>query len=335
MSFFEGSSVEAPVPEGLSVAEAEKFKNTCDSVGEGFPDIAGLGVMVSFAGQAFLSLAITTYVFLLSRTGSLEIEHEKGTELYRRQRKRLKAFSQILMVGNDSQMLLGIAYMITIWTKQDNIGVYHLRLGFDTVSLVGVSSIVAFIWTTFCHKKLGQPPHRLSLRYIAAYIYAIFFFALTIVLITHLLKWNETSLEPGFCYETRGTSDAGTEAPDTEIFYVAVTGISLQGFMVAALFGGQKLRRPLVISAILQFILHAYMMVTVREANQPLLEGTEREDDWDFGQTTALALFGLSLLEVGKRAWRYWQWSQESDNRIIEEGRQVKFAGYEQSVYSV
>ncbi|KAI1501342.1 hypothetical protein F5X99DRAFT_203590 [Biscogniauxia marginata] len=333
MSFFEASSVEGLAPAGLSVAEAEQLRKNCESVGEGFPDIAGIGVMVSFAGQAFLSLVITTYVFLLSRTGSLEIEHEKGTEMYRRQRKRLKAFSQMLMVGNDSQMLLGIAYMITIWTKQDNIGVYHLRLGFDTVSLVGVSSIVAFIWTAFCHKKLGQPAHRLSLRYTATYIYAIFFFALTVVLITHLLKWDERSPEPGLCYETRGTSDPGTQAPATEIFYVAVTGISLQGFMITALFSGERSRKPLVVTAILQFILHAYMMVTVREANQPLLEGVEREDQWDFGQTTTLSLFGLSLLEVAKRAWRYWQWSQESDKRIMEEGRKFKPAGYEPSLY--
>ncbi|KAI1343645.1 hypothetical protein F5Y15DRAFT_172022 [Xylariaceae sp. FL0016] len=329
MSFYNNISVPESSLEGLSKAEADQLRQTCESVGEGFPDIAGLGVMVSFAGQAFLSLAITTYIFLLSRDGRLEVEHEEGTAAHGRQRQRLHAFSEMLMVGNDSQMLLGIAYMITIWTKQDNIGVYHLRLAFDTVSFVGVSGIVAFVWTAFCHSKLEQPAHRLSLRYATTYIYAIFFFALTIVLITHLLRWNDRSPEPGLCYDTRGTSDPGSEAPATEIFYVAVTGISLLSFMVLAIFGGQRLRRPLVIIAILQFILHAYMMVVVREANQPLLEGVEREDDWDFGQTTALLLLGLSLAEVAKRSWRYRQQGKELDQRILMESKKFGTPDYE------
>jgi hypothetical protein len=77
------------------------------------------------------------WVFFLSRRGHLDLTDEEGSEGYRRQRKRMETISKMLMVGNDSQMLLGIAYMITIWTKQDKIGVYHLRLAFDTVSFVG------------------------------------------------------------------------------------------------------------------------------------------------------------------------------------------------------
>lgn len=111
--------------------------DTCTKVGEGHPDIAGIGVMVAFAGQGMLSMGLTVWVFFLSRYGRLDITHEEGTEQYRRQRKRLETVSDMLMVGNDSQMLLGIAYMITIWTKQDKIGVYHLRVAFDTVSFVG------------------------------------------------------------------------------------------------------------------------------------------------------------------------------------------------------
>jgi hypothetical protein len=113
------------------------FNNVCERVGEPLPDIAGLGVMVSFAGQAFLSLMITGWAFFLSRHGKLDLDNGEGTMEYERRKRRLEMFSEMLTVGNDSQMLLGIAYMITMWAKQDKIGVYHLRLAFDTVSFVG------------------------------------------------------------------------------------------------------------------------------------------------------------------------------------------------------
>lgn len=130
-------SFDATVEEALSVESVVIPVDVCEKVGEALPDIAGIGVMVSFAGQAFLSLTITIWVFFLARHGHLDLDGFEGTVEYWRRKKRLAIFSKMLQVGNDVQMLLGIAYMITVWTKQDKIGVYHLRLAFDTVSFVG------------------------------------------------------------------------------------------------------------------------------------------------------------------------------------------------------
>lgn len=130
-------SLDVSAAEVLSVESIALVSDVCEKVGEALPDIAGVGVMVSFAGQAFLSLAVTIWVFFLARHGHLDLDDVEDTVEYRRRKKRLEIFSSMLQVGNDVQMLLGIAYMITIWTKQDKIGVYHLRLAFDTVSFVG------------------------------------------------------------------------------------------------------------------------------------------------------------------------------------------------------
>ncbi|KAI0127930.1 hypothetical protein BJ170DRAFT_394967 [Xylariales sp. AK1849] len=301
-------------------------KDACEKVGEALADIAGIGVMVSFAGQAFLSLAITIWVFFLSRHGHLDLQqNEEGTDEHRRQTKRLQIFSDMLMVGNDSQMLLGIAYMITIWSKQDNIGVYHLRLAFDTVSLVGVSGIVAFVWMAYCQAQLNKSAHRLSFQYLTMYIYAIFFFALTIVTLTHLLRWDEQSSSPGLCYNTDGSADPGAEQPGTEITYVVATGFALLITMGGALFSGRKLRMPLVILAVIHYGVHLYFMIVVREANQPLLEGLEREDRWDFGQSTAMLLLGLSVGEVLKKSFQYRRWNNKWDDRMLEAGGKLQF----------
>ncbi|KAF3012196.1 hypothetical protein G7054_g10003 [Neopestalotiopsis clavispora] len=310
---------------GVSSQNVSTTAEVCDNVGEGLPDIAGIGVMVSFAGQSLLSLVITLWVFFLARHGHLDLDEAGSTAEYRRRTKRLEILSSMLRVGNDMQMLLGIAYMITVWTKQDNIGVYHLRLAFDTVSFVGVSGIVAFVWTRFCEAKLCLPPHRLSFQYLTTYLYAIFFFALTVVTLNHMLQWNPRTEEPGYCYNTAGSADPGAEQPGTEIMYVVVTGFSLLCTMIGAIFSGPRLRFPLVLFAIMHYVVHLYFMIVVREANQKLLEGSEREDRWDFGQSTAMLLLGLAFLEAIKKAVKYCQINMMSDDRILGEDKIGQF----------
>ncbi|KAK9417145.1 hypothetical protein SUNI508_09163 [Seiridium unicorne] len=314
-------SFDATIEEALSVESITTPNDACEKVGEALPDIAGIGVMVSFAGQAFLSLLITLWVFFLARHGHLDLDLVEGTAEYQRRRKRLEIFSGMLQVGNDVQMLLGIAYMITVWTKQDKVGVYHLRLAFDTVSFVGVSGIVAFVWTRFCQAQLNRSPRRLSLQYLTIYLYAAFFFALNIVTLSHMLQWNDHSEALGYCYATKGSADPGAGQPGTEIIYVLVTGFSLLITMIFAIFSGPKLRFALVILAVLHFVVHLYFMIVVREANQKLLEGVEREDRWDFGQSTAMLLLGLAILEFAKRSVRYWRWNQKPDEEILDEGK--------------
>lgn len=94
-------------------------------------------IVVGFVGQALISLILAACVFTFSKTGNLDINHEEGTMEHKVERRRLWLISDILMVGNDIQMLLGISYMVTIFARIYKMDTYHLHLAFDIVSFVG------------------------------------------------------------------------------------------------------------------------------------------------------------------------------------------------------
>ncbi|KAH8881018.1 hypothetical protein GQ53DRAFT_624164, partial [Thozetella sp. PMI_491] len=235
----------------------------------------------------------------------LDVRHNEGTEEYKIQIRRLTTFSKLLMVGNDFQMLLGIAYMITSWTKQAQIGLYHLRLVFDTVSFVGISGTVALVSNTYLHGLLGKPVSRRSPRYLTTYLFAMFFTALTLVVLVRLRNWDGNSETPGLCYVTNGVSLAISDHPLSDIIYVAITASWLLGAMALASFAGPRRRRILLLSAYVQYPVHLYFAISIRHVNQPQLEGDEREDGWDFGQTTAMLLLGVAILEVASKTLQY------------------------------
>ena len=62
---------------------------------------------MAFAAQAFISLALSIWVIFLSKRGHLGVRHEEGTVEFEIEKKRLEIVSEILMVGNDIQMLTG------------------------------------------------------------------------------------------------------------------------------------------------------------------------------------------------------------------------------------
>ena len=86
----------------------------CENVGEAFPDIAGLGVLISFAGQALLSLFLAAWIVFLSEKGHLHLHHHReGTDEHERRKKRIEFLSDVVNIGNDLQVLLGIALMVS------------------------------------------------------------------------------------------------------------------------------------------------------------------------------------------------------------------------------
>ena len=103
---------DGPAPGLFSSNAVLVATSDCHDVGAPMPDIAGLGVMISFSGQAILSLVLVGCVVSLSQKGRLHIHHHHGPSEQERQRKRLELFLELLNVGNDLQVLLGIAYMV-------------------------------------------------------------------------------------------------------------------------------------------------------------------------------------------------------------------------------
>ncbi|KAK8134821.1 hypothetical protein PG984_006833 [Apiospora sp. TS-2023a] len=305
--------------------------NYCENVGEASPDIAGLGVLISFAGQALLSLFLASWIVFLSKKGHLHLHHHpEGSDEHERRKKRIEFLSDVVNIGNDLQVLLGIALMITAWTKRKELGLYHLRLVFDTVSFVGVSSIAVLVCLAFCQKMLNRSTSRLSSRYLTVYGFIVFFVALAITFIIRLAKWQEGG-KLGECYNTVGASNRFASHPGSDQAYVLITSLWLLVAIGMAVFGGSKVLMLVLLFAMLEYPVHLYFMIAIRHANQPLLEGTEDEDRWDFGQTTAMLLLGLAYLEFATKAWKYRQWTLEwkknQDNLIPLSSRKYQGLG--------
>lgn len=93
--------------------------------------------MIGFIGQAIISLGMAFWAFFLSRHGNLDISHDEGTLERRVEKKRLQFVSDMLMIGNDIQVSLGVSYMVTVFVSWDDMDLYHLHLAYDVVSFVG------------------------------------------------------------------------------------------------------------------------------------------------------------------------------------------------------
>ncbi|KAK1248176.1 hypothetical protein MKX08_006396 [Trichoderma sp. CBMAI-0020] len=111
----------------------------CILVGETRSDIAGIGIIVGFVGQAVISLCLAAWAFFFSKSGSFDGGHAPESIEAAIEQKRLECVSDILMVGNDIQMVVGTSYMVSAFANIGTMDVYHLHLVFDIVSFVGLS----------------------------------------------------------------------------------------------------------------------------------------------------------------------------------------------------
>ncbi|CAK7233977.1 hypothetical protein SEUCBS140593_008782 [Sporothrix eucalyptigena] len=362
----------------------------CQFVGDPMPDIAGIGILVGFSGQAFLSLCLALWVFFFSRHGRLDMLHEDGSDEHAIEIKRLEMVQDILMIGNDIQVMTGIALMITVFSSYNKMDIYHFRLIYDIVSFVGVSVAAALVCFTFClarresyrrrrqRRATGLPDededekqrqqrhcfacmspiemlhgwakgikktlpnlHKLdksnpvikkftmSGRYRATYVFAAFFLAMTVMLNEKLGRWNLD--EPGYCYNTAYTSAPGAKHPQADRVYVWTTFGWMMSVMMFSVYDGATHRRYILLAAFLQFPLHFYMMIALRTANQGLLgvtaeennsteasdiaamdgDSDNSENDWDFGQTTAVLLLTVAFIEAFIKGLEFYRFERD------------------------
>ncbi|KAI1777605.1 hypothetical protein F4818DRAFT_407237 [Hypoxylon cercidicola] len=305
--------------EASEPTELQGEPTQCEKVGEAMPDIAGYGVLLGLSVQAFISLVLAFWVFFLTKLGRLNIQHADGTAEHASELKRLGFVSEILMVGNDLQMITGIALVITGLTDWKAIDLYHLRLVYETVSFVGISNAAALICWTFVGAKTKtlKPksnhkfiPAHWTPRFRVSYVFAVLFLVLTVLLEIRLDQWSVTEEEPGYCYVTTGLTSADAKHPVADKSYVAITATWLLMVLFGSLFCSAKFRKPLLILAGLQFPLHLYMMIRLRTENQSKLEGEENENKWDFGQTTATLLLALAISQLINQAKEYFKFER-------------------------
>ncbi|KAI0834777.1 hypothetical protein F5Y06DRAFT_277850 [Hypoxylon sp. FL0890] len=302
--------------EATESPELQAESTQCERVGEAMPDIAGYGVLIGLSVQALISLVLSFWVFFLTKLGRLDIQHPEGTPGHASDKKRLGFVSEILMIGNDLQMITGVALIITALSNVKEIDLYHLHLVYDTVSFVGISNAAALICWTFMNVKTPKRKYHKVVpaywtgRFRISYAFAILFLAFTIFLEIRLDKWSLTSEELGNCYVTTGISTPEASHPFTDKLYVAITAVWLLLVMFGALFASAKFGKPLLILSFLQFPVHLYMMIRLRSENQDSLENGENENEWDFGQTTATLLLGIAVGQLIHQGVQYLKFEQ-------------------------
>ncbi|KAL6898808.1 hypothetical protein GGI43DRAFT_427936 [Trichoderma evansii] len=292
----------------------------CILVGETRSDIAGIGIIISFVGQAVISLCLAVWAFFFSKGDSFNGGHAPESIEYAIEQKRLECVSDILMVGNDIQLVIGTSYMISTFSNGGGLDTYHLHLVFDIVSFVGVSSAAALVCWTYCDLRLHRSSYEhdwashLFTRYFACfrsshftprhratYLFAALYLVLTILLCVALDNWA-LDQQPGRCYFSHLVTSPNANHPLSDKVYVGFTASWMILVMLAAALSGARWSHTILILAFLQFPVHLYMALALRSANQGKLEGGGYENGWDFGQTTAvilLAVAGRELFDKG------------------------------------
>ncbi|PTB62428.1 hypothetical protein BBK36DRAFT_1163109 [Trichoderma citrinoviride] len=307
----------------------------CLFVGEGRSDLVGIGIIVGFVGQATISLCLALWAFFFSTSGFLDGHHHPDSVEFEIEQKRLECVSDILMVGNDIQMVIGTSYMISVFSSAGTISTYHLHLAFDIVSFVGVSSAAALVCWTYCTLRLHQTSssspdyasHLLSRhipclrsvhftpRHRGTYLFAALYLVLTILLGLSLDAWNPDA-QPGRCYLAHLVTHPQASHPAADKVYVAFTAAWMLLVMLAAALSSARWRHSILALAFLQFPVHLYMALALRAANQGHLEGDDaRENRWDFGQTTAVVLLAMAARELFDKGTEFYFFERELRKR--------------------
>jgi hypothetical protein len=270
----------------------------------------------------------------------MDITHPEGSIGRVVERKRMEFVMDILMVGSDFQTTLGIAYMITTFAQVRVLTIpfpmkffgfadmsllshqgmimdtYHLHLVFDISSFVGVSNTAALVCWRYCRAKISEPDAKsrglrervswFDRRYRAAYIFLALYLALTIWLELRLDEWAPNK-EPGRCYHSHLVTSPSASHPAADKIYVAFTSAWLMLVVLSSVFAGVGKRRAILILCALHFPLHLYMAIALRQANHGKFEGeTNNENEWDFGQTTAVLLLGIAVVELVTKGKEYY-----------------------------
>lgn len=224
---------------------------------------------------------------------------------------------------------------------------YHLHLVFDIASFVGVSNTAALVCWRYCRAKISEPDakrrglrERVSWfngRYRAAYIFVALYLALTILLELRLNEWAPNK-EPGRCYHSHLVTSPSDSHPGSDKLYVAFTSAWLMLVILASVVAGVGKRRTILILSALHFPLHLYMAIALRQANQGKFEGeTNHENEWDFGQTTAVLLLGIALVELVAKGKEYYEFETHvakhgvpppSDDHSVQKDEEGNTGGY-------
>ena len=150
-----------------------------------------------------------------------------------------------------------------------------------------------------------------ELRHRSTYLFIAMFLALTVALLVRLGDWS-VDTEPGRCYVSHGVTRTNSDHPTDDMTYVAITAVYMVLVQICSVFAPARYRRPILSCAFLQFPVHLYMALSLRQSNQGHLTGCEtNENAWDFGQTTAVVLLGGAIFELVEKGVEYFKFEHK------------------------
>jgi len=287
--------------------------NQCVDVGEANPDIAGVGILLSLGIQALLSIIICLASIWIEAVISFLEENGIGATVYANRDvetwKQLGKSAQVILKTNsDAQNFIGISLLITALAQIDTLTFYHMHLIYDTVAFVCISTFAAAINSLDPRTTAG------TIRIYTIYVWAIFYLAYTILFGRKLQGWDYTV--PAHCYNTHNLAIPSSHHPLVDNIYISITCVYIffcllcvytyihfskvyQDFQRkegkpemadGAIELGKGAQYMILLVAFLQFPLHAYSIIVLRKENESLLTGGLTEQEWGFGQVSAMIL---------------------------------------------
>ncbi|KUJ11627.1 uncharacterized protein LY89DRAFT_722739 [Mollisia scopiformis] len=261
----------------------------CVDVGDANPDIAGIGIILSFSIQAGIAIVTSFYSFYLEwRVGPRS--KSEGVAPYQEQ---LKIANEILLQGGDVQVMTGISLLLAAISQIDSLQLYHLHIVYDTVSFVGIS-LCASIACSFSPDMDGK-----YIRYTLIAIWALLYLAYASLFGTQLQSWNYD--KTGHCYITSRIATADASHPYFDTIYLSITCLYVNIALIFAF--SVTSNQPKIMSqllcmylAALQFPLHVYSVSALRKSNEPVLNSGSSEQQWGFGQVVAMILLANNVI---------------------------------------
>ncbi|KAH8759550.1 hypothetical protein F5882DRAFT_417108 [Hyaloscypha sp. PMI_1271] len=290
----------------------------CAKVGNANPDIAGIGILLSFGIQAFLAIAISVVSSILGALILARRNQGRDPEGYATMEKMQVVLNEILLRGSDVQSVTGVALLISAISQVDSLPFYHLHIVYDTISLVAIS-IAAAVVCSFSPTM----PHK-ALRLALILLWAIMYLTYTILFGVRLRHWD-CDIE-GLCYNSSNFATPNASHPHVDNIYVSITCFwvflsllwSLHMFFdpprdqAEGKANRAKFHNIILGIAALQFPLHVYSMFTLHSSNNNLLTGGSSEQEWGFGQIMAVMLLATNLVVLVNGYQEYRKWKKSS-----------------------
>ncbi|RSM00856.1 hypothetical protein CDV31_011609 [Fusarium ambrosium] len=193
-------------------------------VGSANPDIAGLGIIISFAFHAGLSLFLSIWSLCLWQAAIEALDHfihqasSNSLDELVAQAANLEDGTvwDVLTVpdqpraGEDAMGLL-LAALI----QRETLSLYHLRVVYDTANFTAVSVCASLINVT--------PDANLKMtRFLALIVYGYLLVSFSVVFGTTLKNRDEKV--PGRCYNTGLIAAPDSMHPSVDMIYLGITG---------------------------------------------------------------------------------------------------------------